>query len=155
MRKLFYIWHNNIKLCKVFWLDILIINVFVVYSHRFLNLFKTRTPDERLVEIADPLKNFIRITIFSYYILMGFILLYYICSSQNSCLGNPEKHYIPLRPVVSYACFTWATTAGDANWLNIFERKVLRKIYGPVYNPYTQVWRSNEQVQHIYIEKEV
>jgi len=48
-----------------------------------------------------------------------------------------------LRPVVSYACCTWATTAGDKNKLNINERKVLRKIYGPVY---TKVWerRSNE-----------
>jgi hypothetical protein len=53
---------------------------------------------------------------------------------------------------VTYACCTWATTAGDENKLNIFERKVLRKIYGPVYNPDTQVWerRSNEQIQQLY-----
>ncbi|KAL4103226.1 hypothetical protein QTP88_018603 [Uroleucon formosanum] len=66
---------------------------------------------------------------------------------------NKEKLYTTyLRPVVTYACCTWATTAGDENKLNIFERKVLRKIYGPVYNPDTQVWerRSNEQIQQLY-----
>ncbi|XP_025415570.1 uncharacterized protein LOC112687196 [Sipha flava] len=47
---------------------------------------------------------------------------------------------------------TDATTAGDEDKLNIFERKVLRKIYGPVYNPDTQVWerRSNEQIKQLY-----
>ncbi|XP_008189884.1 uncharacterized protein LOC103311866 [Acyrthosiphon pisum] len=66
---------------------------------------------------------------------------------------NKEKLYTTyLRPVVTYACCIWATTAGDENKLNIFERKVLRKIYGPVYNPDTQVWerRSNEQIQQLY-----
>jgi len=66
---------------------------------------------------------------------------------------NKEKLYTTyFRPVVTYACCTWATIAGDENKLNIFERKVLRKIYGPVYNPDTQVWerRSNEQIQQLY-----
>jgi hypothetical protein len=66
---------------------------------------------------------------------------------------NKEELYTTyLRPVVTYACCTWATTAGDENKLSIFERKVLRKIYGPVYNPDTQVWerRSNEQIQQLY-----
>lgn len=57
-----------------------------------------------------------------------------------------------IRPVVSYARCTRVTTAGDEKRLNIFERKELRKIYGPVHNPDTQVWkrRSNEQVQQLY-----
>jgi len=57
-----------------------------------------------------------------------------------------------LRPVVSYVCCTCATTAGNENKLNIFERKVLRKIYGPMYNLDTQVWvrRLNEQVKQLY-----
>jgi hypothetical protein len=66
---------------------------------------------------------------------------------------NKEKLYTTnLRPVVTYACCTWATTAGDENKLSIFERKVLRKIYGLVYNPDNQVWerRSNEQIQQLY-----
>jgi len=64
-----------------------------------------------------------------------------------------EKLYTTyLRPAVSYACCTWATTAGHENRLNIFERKMLRKIDGPVYNPDTQMWERslNEQVQQVY-----
>uniref|UniRef100_A0A2S2PNF4 Uncharacterized protein n=1 Tax=Schizaphis graminum TaxID=13262 RepID=A0A2S2PNF4_SCHGA len=62
-----------------------------------------------------------------------------------------------LRPAVTYACCTWATKAGDENKLSIFERKVLRKMYGLVYNPDTQVWerRSNEQINQLYMGKEV
>jgi len=44
------------------------------------------------------------------------------------------------KPVVSYACSTWAIIAGDRNRLNVFERKVPRKIYRSVYNHDTQVW---------------
>jgi len=47
---------------------------------------------------------------------------------------------------VTYSCCTWATTAGDENKLNIFEKKVLRKIYGPVYNPDIQVWERSNKV---------
>jgi len=64
-----------------------------------------------------------------------------------------EKLYTTyLRPNVSYACCTWATTAGDERRLNIFERKVLIKMYGSVFNPDTQVWerRSNEHMKQLY-----
>jgi hypothetical protein len=37
-----------------------------------------------------------------------------------------------IRPVVTYASETWTLTAKDENNLCIFERQVLRKIYGPV-----------------------
>lgn len=44
-----------------------------------------------------------------------------------------EKLYTTyLRPAMLYACCTWAITAGNENRRNIFERKVLKKIYGPV-----------------------
>lgn len=68
-----------------------------------------------------------------------------------------EKPYTTyLRPAVSYACCTWATTARDENRLNIFERKVLRKMYGPVYNPDTQVWGEDQINWYINcMEKEV
>ena len=36
-----------------------------------------------------------------------------------------------IRPAVTYGCETWVLTASDENQLYIFERKILRKIYGP------------------------
>jgi hypothetical protein len=40
-------------------------------------------------------------------------------------------------------------TASDENQLNIFERKILRKIYGPTQNP-DGSWRikTNEELRH-------
>lgn len=40
----------------------------------------------------------------------------------------------------------------DNRLINIFERKVLRTIYGPVYNSDIQVWekRSNKQLKQLY-----
>lgn len=39
-----------------------------------------------------------------------------------------------LRPIIAYGCETRATTKGDHFKINTIERKVLRKIFGHVYN---------------------
>ena len=44
-----------------------------------------------------------------------------------------------IRPVVTYGAETWKQTAAEENALRRFERKVLRKIYGPVVDK--GVWR--------------
>jgi hypothetical protein len=36
-----------------------------------------------------------------------------------------------IRPVVLYGCESWTLTIKEEEKLNMFERKVLRKIYGP------------------------
>jgi sorting nexin-29 len=53
-----------------------------------------------------------------------------------------KKHlYISyIRPVLTYACATWITTKGDDEKLLLFERKILRKIYGSVFNYAEQKW---------------
>jgi len=64
-----------------------------------------------------------------------------------------EKLYISyIRPVLTYACATWATTKGDEEKLSRFERKILRRIHGPVFNTETQQWelRSNAQLENLY-----
>jgi hypothetical protein len=43
------------------------------------------------------------------------------------------KLYLTLiRPILTYGAETWAATESDLQKLLIFERKILRKIYGPV-----------------------
>jgi len=37
-----------------------------------------------------------------------------------------------IRPVVTYGCEAWTLTTRDEQYLRIFERKILRKIFGPV-----------------------
>ena len=44
-----------------------------------------------------------------------------------------------IRPVVTYSSETWTLTAKDENNLHIFERQILRKIYGPV--NIDNIWR--------------
>lgn len=39
-----------------------------------------------------------------------------------------------IRPIVLYARGTWASTKSDEKRLIVFERKILRKIYGPKRN---------------------
>ena len=38
---------------------------------------------------------------------------------------------ILIRPVVTYGCETWTLTSRNEQQLRIFERKMLRKIFGP------------------------
>jgi hypothetical protein len=37
-----------------------------------------------------------------------------------------------LRPVVTYACRTWTLSVWDINNLLVFERQILRKIFGSI-----------------------
>jgi len=54
-----------------------------------------------------------------------------------------------IRPTVTYGCETWVLTASDENQLYIFERKILRKIYGPTQNPAgTWIIKTNDEVRH-------
>jgi hypothetical protein len=45
-----------------------------------------------------------------------------------------------IRPVVTYGAETWTATESELQKLLIFERKILRKIYGPVKDQ--DNWRS-------------
>ena len=53
-----------------------------------------------------------------------------------------------IRPTVTYGCETWVLTTSDENQLYIFERKVLRKIYGPKQNPVgTWTIKTNDELR--------
>lgn len=57
-----------------------------------------------------------------------------------------------LRPIVTYASETWSLTKGDTKRLITFERKVLRNIYGPIYNAESQTYerRKIQELQELY-----
>ena len=54
-----------------------------------------------------------------------------------------------IRPVITYAAETWTLSHSDENALRIFERKIIRKIYGPVCE--NGIWRvrSNLEIDKI------
>jgi len=45
-----------------------------------------------------------------------------------------------IRPIVTYGCEIWAMTVTEQNHLLIFERRVLREIYGPTQDN-DGIWR--------------
>jgi len=55
-----------------------------------------------------------------------------------------------VRPVVTYACETWVLKENTKTKSRVFERKVLRKIYGPT-NESDGTWRikSNEELNRL------
>jgi hypothetical protein len=57
-----------------------------------------------------------------------------------------------IRPVVTYGSETWCLTANDERSLQTWETKVLRKIYGPVYD--NGIWRirTNKEMMALYQE---
>jgi hypothetical protein len=57
-----------------------------------------------------------------------------------------------IRPVVTYGSGTWCLTANDERSLRTWERKVLRKICGPVYG--NGIWRirTNKELMALYQE---
>ncbi|CAH1721690.1 unnamed protein product [Aphis gossypii] len=79
---------------------------------------------------------------------------------KSKLLSRKTKEHLYIsyiRPVLTYACATWATTKGDDEKLRLFERKILRKIYGPVFNNAEQKWeiRTNTQLHQLYKREDV
>jgi len=54
-------------------------------------------------------------------------------------------HKTMKRPVVTYSSETWTLTTVEENNVRIFERQILRKIFGPVY--IDNVWRIQNNMQ--------
>jgi len=57
-----------------------------------------------------------------------------------------------LRPIILYGSETWALRKTEESRLMIFERKVLQKIYGPVFDSQTNEWGKlhNEELQNLF-----
>jgi len=69
---------------------------------------------------------------------------------QNKLLSKKSKlklYWTLIRPVVTYACETWVLKENSIQKLMIFERKILRKIFGPTKEE-NGLWRikTNEEL---------
>jgi hypothetical protein len=55
-------------------------------------------------------------------------------------------------PVVLYGCDTWSLTVREEHKLRVFEKRVLRRIFGPKRDEVTGGWRSlrNEKLHNLY-----
>jgi hypothetical protein len=60
-----------------------------------------------------------------------------------------KLYYLVIRPTVTYSCETWILKETIINKLLIFERKILRKTFGPNYE--NGIWRikTNQELDEI------
>jgi hypothetical protein len=60
-----------------------------------------------------------------------------------------------IRPVATYGAETWTLTVTEENALRMFERKIVRRIYGPVME--NNVWRTryNEELNTLLKEEDI
>lgn len=72
---------------------------------------------------------------------------------RSSILSRANKiklYKTMLRPIVMYGSETWKMTTGDKNLLNVWERKILRKIYGAINDKGVWRIRTNNELRKLY-----
>jgi hypothetical protein len=77
--------------------------------------------------VPEVITNYLIATKMSYFGLRGQL--------KSQLLSRETKILIYktlMRPVITYAAETWPTTKKDERKLSIIERKILRRIYGPI-----------------------
>jgi hypothetical protein len=60
-----------------------------------------------------------------------------------------------IRPVVTYGCESWTMKKEDENILGRFERKMIRRIYGPLKQGREWRIRSNEEIDNRVRKKDI
>jgi hypothetical protein len=60
-----------------------------------------------------------------------------------------------VRPVVTYACETWVLKTSEIDKLLIFERKILRKIFGPSKENYCWRMETNQELNQLINYKNI
>jgi len=70
--------------------------------------------------------------------------------------SKPRMYKTLVRPVVTYACETWVLKGNIQTKLRVFERKVIRRIYGPTKEKYGS-WRIkwNEELNRLTGNKNI
>ena len=75
-----------------------------------------------------------------------------LSSSMLSKSMKIEIHRTRILSVVMYGCETWSLTLREESWLRVFEKRVLKRIFGPKRNEVTGEWRKlcNEERNDLY-----
>jgi len=78
---------------------------------------------------------------------------------QNKLLSKKSKlklYWTLIRPIVTYVCETWVLKENSIHKLTIFERKILRKIFGPT-KEVNGLWRikTNEELDELIKRKNI
>jgi len=60
-----------------------------------------------------------------------------------------------MKPVLMYGAETWVLSKADELHLGVFERKILRRIYGPICEGTTWRSRYNKELYHLYDETDL
>jgi hypothetical protein len=55
-----------------------------------------------------------------------------------------------IRPILTYGSETWTLTTEEMNAIRISERKIIRKIYGPIKEGDSQRIRTNKEIKDIF-----
>jgi hypothetical protein len=79
-------------------------------------------------------------------------------NSGNACYHSVQNllssriYKTIILPVVLYGCETWSLTLREEHRLRVFEKMVLRRIFGPKRNEVTGEWRKlhNEELRDLY-----
>ena len=58
-----------------------------------------------------------------------------------------------IRPIATYACETWSLTKDMERMLLVFERRILRRIFGPVRDADTGEWRIRHNAELIELSR--
>jgi hypothetical protein len=63
-----------------------------------------------------------------------------------------RKYKTIILPLVLYRCETWSLTLTEEHRLRVFEKRVLRRIFGPKRDEETGSWRKlhNEELHNLY-----
>lgn len=103
-------------------------------------------------DIADEIKRRVTLGNRSYYSLLK-ILKSKSVSRNSKC----ALYKAVIRPVVTYGSESWCLTQKEEQSLHTFERKVLRTIFGPVFDQKQNRWRRrfNHELSQLYGEPDI
>jgi len=72
--------------------------------------------------------------------------------SKNAKL---KLYFLVIRPAVTYVCEAWILKETITNRLMVFERKILRKIFGPTYENGSCRIKTNQQLDKLIKHKNI